>query len=104
MCQQPLNTLQRNNSSRGPEGENKLKAPKIASNNEAIPVSAKTDILAKSIAIFQNANLEVIVVVFTVPKGAKAEAVPIMESTEVKMKTKAKEKKWFCKNYSGYLS
>ncbi len=44
----------------------KLKAPKVASNGGAIPVSVKTDIPAKSIAIFQDANPEAAVVVFTV--------------------------------------
>ena len=48
------------------EGEIKLKAPKVASNGGAIPVSVKTDIPAKSIAIFQDANPEAAVVVFAV--------------------------------------
>jgi len=47
----------------------KLKAPKVASNGGAIPVSVKTDIPAKSIAIFQDANPEAAVVVFTVTEG-----------------------------------
>ena len=55
------------------EGEIKLKAPKVASNGGAIPVSVKTDIPAKSIAIFQDANPEATVAVFTVPEGAKAD-------------------------------
>jgi len=48
------------------DAEIKLKAPKVASNGGAIPVSVKTDIPAKSIAIFQDANPEAAVVVFTV--------------------------------------
>ena len=48
------------------EGDIKLKAPKVASNGGAIPVSVKTDIPAKSIAIFQDANPEATVVVFAV--------------------------------------
>ncbi len=48
------------------EGDIKLKAPKVASNGGAIPVSVKTDIPAKSIAIFQDANPEAAVVVFAV--------------------------------------
>jgi len=48
------------------EGDIKLKAPKVASNGGAIPVSVKTDIPAKSIAIFQDANPEATVVVFSV--------------------------------------
>ena len=51
----------------------KLKAPKVASNGGAIPVSVKTDIPAKSIAIFQDANPEAAVAVFTVPEGAEAD-------------------------------
>ena len=48
------------------DAEIKLKAPKVASNGGAIPVSVKTDIPAKSIAIFQDANPEATVVVWTV--------------------------------------
>ena len=51
------------------DAEIKLKAPKVASNGGAIPVSVKTDIPAKSIAIFQDANPEAAVVVFTVTEG-----------------------------------
>ena len=51
------------------EGEIKLKAPKVASNGGSIPVSVKTDIPAKSVAIFQDANPEATVAVFTVPEG-----------------------------------
>ncbi len=55
------------------EGEIKLKAPKVASNGGAIPVSVKTDIPAKSVALFQDANPEAAVVVFNVPEGANAD-------------------------------
>jgi len=55
------------------EGEIKLKAPKVASNGGAIPVSVKTDIPAKSIAIFQDANPEATVAVFNVPEGTNEE-------------------------------
>ena len=51
------------------DGDIKLKAPKVASNGGSIPVSVKTDIPAKSVAIFQDANPEATVVVFTVPEG-----------------------------------
>jgi len=51
----------------------KLKAPKVASNGGSIPVSVKTDIPAKSVAIFQDANPEAAVVVFTVPEGSAAD-------------------------------
>jgi len=63
------------------EGEIKLKAPKVASNGGAIPVSVKTDIPAKSIAIFQDANPEATVAVFAVPEGAKVDF-----SLKIKMK------------------
>lgn len=55
------------------EGEIKLKAPKVASNGGAIPVSVQTEIPAKSVAIFQDANPESTVAVFTVPEGSKAD-------------------------------
>ncbi len=63
------------------EGEIKLKAPKVASNGGAIPVSIKTDIPAKSVAIFQGVNPEAAVAVFTVPEGANADF-----SMKIKMK------------------
>ncbi len=63
------------------EGDIKLKAPKVASNGGAIPVSVKTDIPAKSIAIFQDANPEATVIVFDVPEGTKADF-----SLKIKMK------------------
>jgi len=63
------------------DGDIKLKAPKVASNGGAIPVSVKTDIPAKSIAIFQDANPEAAVAVFTVPEGAEADF-----SLKIKMK------------------
>ncbi len=42
----------------------KLKAPDVASNGGAVPVSVKTTIDAKSIAILQDANPESLVVVY----------------------------------------
>jgi sulfur-oxidizing protein SoxY len=63
------------------EGEIKLKAPKVASNGGAIPVSVKTDIPAKSIAIFQDANPEATVVVFALQEGQVADF-----SLKIKMK------------------
>lgn len=63
------------------EGEIKLTAPKVASNGGAIPVSVKTDIPAKSVAIFQDANPEATVAVFNVPEGANADF-----SMKIKMK------------------
>ena len=46
-----------------------LKAPKVASNGGAIPVTVKTSIDAKSIAMFQDANPEAAVAVWTIPEG-----------------------------------
>ena len=59
----------------------KLKAPKVASNGGAIPVSIKTDIPAKSIAVFQDVNPEAAVAIFEVPEGTNADF-----SLKIKMK------------------
>ena len=50
----------------------KLNAPDVASNGGAIPVSVKTDIDAKSIAIFQDANPESTVAVFAMNENTIA--------------------------------
>jgi sulfur-oxidizing protein SoxY len=63
------------------DGDIKLKAPKVASNGGAIPITVKTDIPAKSIAIFQDANPEAAVAVFEVLEGAVADF-----SLKIKMK------------------
>jgi len=47
----------------------KLKAPDIAENGAVIPVSVSSDLAGKTVAIFQDANPEATVVVFTVPAG-----------------------------------
>jgi sulfur-oxidizing protein SoxY len=46
-----------------------VKAPKVASNGGAIPVTVKSNISAKSVALFQDANPEAAVAVFTVAEG-----------------------------------
>ncbi len=46
-----------------------IKAPKVASNGGAIPVTIKSDIAAKTVAVFQDANPEATVCVFSVPEG-----------------------------------
>ena len=46
-----------------------VKAPKVASNGGAIPVTVKSDIAAKTVAVFQDANPEATVCVFDVPEG-----------------------------------
>ncbi|HIQ28893.1 MAG TPA: thiosulfate oxidation carrier protein SoxY [Sulfurovum sp.] len=51
------------------EGGVTVKAPKVASNGGAIPVTVKSDIAAKSVALFQDANPESAVAVFTVGEG-----------------------------------
>ena len=47
----------------------KLKVPKVANNGGAIPVVIKSDLDAKSVAIFQNVNPESTVAVYTLPEG-----------------------------------
>lgn len=47
----------------------KLKAPKVASNGGAIPVDFSTEIPAKSIAVFQDANPEAAVAVYSINKN-----------------------------------
>jgi len=46
-----------------------IKAPKLAENGGKIPVFVKSDIEAKSVAIFQDANPRSAVAVWTVPAG-----------------------------------
>ena len=46
-----------------------VKAPKVASNGGAIPVTVKSDIAAKTVAVFQDANPEATVCVFDVQEG-----------------------------------
>jgi len=46
-----------------------IKAPKLAENGGKIPVFVKSDIDAKSVAIFQDANPRSAVAVWTVPEG-----------------------------------
>jgi sulfur-oxidizing protein SoxY len=46
----------------------KLKTPKVAANGGAIPVDFSTKIAAKSIAVFQDANPEALVCVYTINK------------------------------------
>jgi sulfur-oxidizing protein SoxY len=47
----------------------KLVAPDVASNGGAIPVDVKSDIDAKTVAIFQDANPEAAVAVYTLTEG-----------------------------------
>lgn len=60
----------------------KLTAPDVASNGGAIPVDITSDIPAKSVAIFQDANPESAVAVFTVREGG-------IVDYSIKMKMKA---------------
>jgi len=48
----------------------KVKAPKVASNGGAIPVTIKSDIAAKTVAVFQDANPEATVCVFACDKDS----------------------------------
>jgi sulfur-oxidizing protein SoxY len=52
------------------EGSIKLRAPDIAENGAVIPVSFETDLKATKIAVFQDANPESAVAVFTIPENA----------------------------------
>ena len=56
-------------SSKLSEGKIKLKAPDIAENGAVIPVTVSTKLKAKTVAIFQDANPETAVAVFTVPEN-----------------------------------
>jgi len=47
----------------------KIKAPKVASNGGAVPVTIKSDISAKTVALFQDMNPESAVAVFNVQEG-----------------------------------
>ncbi|MCH9739801.1 MAG: thiosulfate oxidation carrier protein SoxY [Epsilonproteobacteria bacterium] len=62
-----------------------LKTPKVASNGGAIPVTIKTDIEAKSVALFQDINPESAVCAWTVPEGGV-----VNYSTKIKMKGSGK--------------
>jgi len=46
-----------------------IKAPKVASNGGSVPVTVKSDIAAKTVAVFQNMNPESAVAVFNVQEG-----------------------------------
>jgi len=59
----------------------KVKAPKVASNGGQIPVTVKSDIEAKSVAVFQDVNPEKLVAVFDIPEGQ-----PVDFSFKIKMK------------------
>ncbi len=46
-----------------------VKAPKVASNGGAVPITVKSDIPAKTVAVFQDMNPESAVAVWNVPEG-----------------------------------
>jgi sulfur-oxidizing protein SoxY len=52
------------------EGGIDLKVPKIANNGGSIPVGIKTDLPAKTVAVFQNVNPESTVAVYDIPENA----------------------------------
>ena len=85
------------------EGEIKLKAPKVASSGGTIPVSVKTSIPAKSIAIFQDANPEAAVAVFTVVEGAPADfalKIKMKESGTITAIIEGKDGKFYSAKYT----
>ena len=49
------------------EGKVKLKAPDIAENGAVVPVTVSSKLAGRTVAIFQDANPEATVAVFTVP-------------------------------------
>jgi len=59
----------------------KVKAPKVASNGGAIPVSITSDIPAKTVSLFQDANPEAAVAVWDVQEGGIVDF-----GTKIKMK------------------
>ena len=58
-----------------------VQAPKVASNGGAVPVKIKSDIPAKTVAVFQDANPEATVAVFDLSEGGM-----IDYSIQIKMK------------------
>jgi len=76
----------------------KLKAPKVASNGGAIPIGVKTDIDAKSIALFQNVNPESAVIVWTIPENAVVDygiKIKMKSSGKVTVVVEAKDGKYY---------
>jgi len=63
----------------------KVKAPTVAANGGAVPVSVKSDIPAKTVALFQDANPEAAVAVFSVAEGGIVDY-----SLKIKMKSTGK--------------
>ncbi len=62
-----------------------VKTPKVASNGGAVPVRVKSDIDAKSVAIFQDVNPESTVAVYTMHEGSIVDF-----SLKIKMKASGK--------------
>jgi len=58
-----------------------VQAPKVASNGGAVPVKIKSDIPAKTVAVFQDANPEATVAVFDLSEGGIVDY-----SIQIKMK------------------
>ncbi len=59
----------------------KLKTPEVANNGGQIPIGIKSDIPAKTVAVFQDVNPESTVAVFSVPDGQ-----PVDYLIKIKMK------------------
>ena len=62
-----------------------VKAPKVAASGKLIPITVKSDISAKTVAIFQDANPESAVAVFNVAEGGI-----VNYSLKIKMKATGK--------------
>lgn len=67
------------------ESNVKVGAPKVASNGGAVPISIKSDIAAKTVALFQNVNPEAAVAVYTMTEFSLVDF-----STKIKMKSTGK--------------
>ncbi len=75
-----------------------VKAPKIASNGGAVPVSIKSSLDLKSVALFQDANPESAVAVFTIPAGAIVNymtKIKMKASGEITVVAEAKDGKFY---------
>ena len=75
-----------------------VKAPKIASNGGAVPVTIKSSLDLKSVALFQDANPESAVAVFTIPAGAIVNymtKIKMKASGEITVVAEAKDGKFY---------
>ena len=80
------------------EGDLSVKAPKIASNGGAVPVTIKSGLDLESVALFQDANPESAVAAWTIPAGTKVNymtKIKMKETGEVTVIAKGKDGKFY---------